>query len=1447
MLIQVILLACILSLVHASLPTNLDASSLPSSRGVLIEGPSTSASQNAGSAVRVLGDINKDGIDDYAVGAKSGSFGSRQYCGLTYVMYGSHSMSGTIDLGTVASSAGYQIIGEGSNDFSGSVIGSADVNKDGFKDILVGVQETSPTVGGVQRARAGTTYVIYGKASRTTNVDLAALTPADGFKIFGAVASDFSGNCISSAGDINQDGFEDFIIGASQANRLGRGLAGVAYVLFGKANFGVSIDLAALTSNDGFQITGAIANGYVGNAVSSAGDFNKDGVDDFVIGSYLDGPNHQGVAYVFFGKKTGSFSNVDLATFSSSSSVGVRILGESSGDQLGFSVASAGDFNGDGINDLVIGANFVDPDPHISNAGAAYVIYGKAVNGADIQVSRTMSSFGVAIYGASTNYNLGYSVSGGDFDQDGYSDVLLGANQQGVAYVISGKSASAVSSLFTSSWDSSWGYFINGVATGDNLGSSVDMSGDINGDGMKDALVAAPMASPNGRSHAGAVYALTGSGLSQTPTISPSPAPSVTPSEVPSTNPTVVPSREPTPVPSGEPTPVPSREPTPVPSREPTPVPSTEPTPVPSGEPTPVPSREPTPVPSREPTPVPSGEPTPVPSGEPTPVPSREPTPVPSREPTPVPSREPTPVASGEPTPVPSREPTPVPSREPTPVPSGEPTPVPSTEPTPVPSGEPTPVPSREPTPVPSREPTVEPSIVPTVTPSKVPTTLPTTVPSEVPSLEPTAVPSVVPTRNPSGVPTAAPTAVPSASPTTIPSEVPSTDPTAVPSAEPTFVPSAEPTFVPSAEPTFVPSAEPTFVPSAEPTFVPSIEPTFVPSAEPTFVPSAEPTFVPSAEPTFVPSVEPTFVPSTEPTFVPSVEPTFVPSAEPTFTPSEVPTAVPSDAPTNTPNSDPSVSPTIAPTHAPTTMPSIVPTEEPTTVPTVVPSATPSAVPSVTPSEVPTAAPTAVPTFLPSASPSAEPSVLPTKTPTSEPTMSPTREPTHVPTAAPSAEPSVSPTAAPTQSPSAVPSAGPTVSPTNAPTMTPTFSPSVVPTVAPTSSGRQIVYTLTMDLTGVATAELTTEGKKAMENTIAELTGLPVSNVILVRTVSSTPVESALRKRLRSEATTYMLKEEVLSKVDMGKDYDPGTQLELQCNNYQQKLATYITDGSLQVTLRAKAALLGASELSNVIIPHDLVITYSTCKNLPDDSNAGVDSNSSATSQLAMGYVAAICTVTLFFVAMCLCCLYLCLYVYREKSYDKADENKEVEMAPPSRHGKDYLSDSFLNESSFTGIYDCSDAVDNTVLVFLSSSEDEVAADAFGFVPRKRQVAIEPTKSNNNNNMSKSFTKSVMDLDDFINSFSCDSNDNSRSAIGPTHNNSANSNISKSFTKSVMDLDDFISSFSPGSSDEKMKLPIYEEEGSSDSQENSETVRDNSSGANKPPTVHNNAVNTLLL
>jgi hypothetical protein len=859
MFIQVILLATILSFVHATLPANLDASSLPSTRGVLIEGTSSTFAQNAGSAVRNLGDMNKDGIDDYAVGAKYGSYGARQYCGLTYVMYGSRSMTGTIDLGTVASSAGYQIIGEGSNDFSGSVIGSADVNGDGYKDILVGVQLTSPTVGGVQRGRAGITYVIYGKASRTTNVDLASLSPADGFKILGAMTNDFSGNSISSAGDINKDGFEDFLIGASSANRLGRGLAGVVYVLYGKASFTASIDLAALKTSDGFQITGAIANGYLGNAVSYAGDFNKDGVDDIAIGAHMDGPNHQGITYVLYGKKTGSFSDIDLSTFASSSSVGVRILGESSGDQFGFSVASAGDFNGDGVNDLVVGANFADPSPVISNAGAAYVIYGKTGSGADIQVSRTMSSLGLAIYGAGSNYNLGYSVSGGDFDQDGFSDVILGANQQtgnaGVAYVIIGKPASAVSALFTSSWDSSWGYLINGVASGDTLGSSVDMSGDINGDGLKDALIGAPMASPNGRTNAGAVYALTRNGITVRPT------------------------------------------------------------------------------------------------------------------------------------------------------------------------------------------------------------------------------------------------------------------------ASPTQVPSATPTATPSNAPSVSPSASPTLSPSAAPT---------------------------------------------------------------------------------------AAAPTVAPTKVPTAVPTLVPT---------------TAGPTMSPS---TAGPTVVPT-------------------TGTPTVSPTQKPTSIA--------------------------------------------SSMPTVTATHSDHQIQYSLTMDLTGVLTAELTPEGKKAMENTIAVLTGLPTSNVNLVQTVSSTPVGVPLGStpaKLRSEATTYILKEEVLTKVDMSKDYDPETQLESQCNNHQQKLGTFVNDGSFQVTLRAQAALLSASELANVVVPHDSVISYSTCQNVVD---ASVDSNNkSASSKLAAGYVAAICAVALFVAALCFCCLYG--YMFEKKENEKVEmvPEKVCQMKDAGKH------DSF--KSSFAGIYDCNDEVD---------------------------------------------------------------------------------------------------------------------------------------------------------
>ena len=129
--------------------------------------------------------------------------------------------------------------------------------------------------------------MIFGKASGFADIDLATLTAAQGFRIFGADANDQSGHSVSSAGDVNGDGFDDLIVGARSADASGnaKANAGESIVIFGHASGFADIDLATLTAAQGFRIFGADAGDQSGFSVSSAGDVNGDGFDDLIVGA----------------------------------------------------------------------------------------------------------------------------------------------------------------------------------------------------------------------------------------------------------------------------------------------------------------------------------------------------------------------------------------------------------------------------------------------------------------------------------------------------------------------------------------------------------------------------------------------------------------------------------------------------------------------------------------------------------------------------------------------------------------------------------------------------------------------------------------------------------------------------------------------------------------------------------------------------------------------------------------------------------------------------------------------------------------------------------------------------------------------------------------------------------------------------------------------------------
>ena len=195
--------------------------------------------------------------------------------------------------------------------------------------------------------------------------------------------SDSSGGSVSSAGDVNGDGYDDLIIGAYRADPNGDSQAGETYVVYGGASApgtGGVLDLSDLDGTNGFILNGIDAIDESGVSVSSAGDVNGDGYDDLIIGAHRadpDGDNQAGETYLVYGGASAPGTNGVLDLSDLDGTNGFILNGIDADDRSGRSVSSAGDVNGDGYDDLIIGAYRADPNRN-SIAGETYVIYGGA-------------------------------------------------------------------------------------------------------------------------------------------------------------------------------------------------------------------------------------------------------------------------------------------------------------------------------------------------------------------------------------------------------------------------------------------------------------------------------------------------------------------------------------------------------------------------------------------------------------------------------------------------------------------------------------------------------------------------------------------------------------------------------------------------------------------------------------------------------------------------------------------------------------------------------------------------------------------------------------------------------------------------------------------------------------------------------------------------------------
>ena len=396
---------------------------------------------------------------------------------------------------------GFAVVPREGESFSAAIDGGGDVNGDGIDDYVIGSVSAAP--GGV--ANAGKAYVIFGRPSRAPP-SLADVDAGDGgFVVVGTDATDRLGVDVAMAGDVNGDGLVDVLVSATGFSGTAR--VGAGYVIFGKRDTApVSIrDVAS--GQGGFAIGGSAPGDELGFRVAGAGDVNADGLDDVIVTIRGARPR----ALVVFGKQDSTSVKIDELRG------GFEILAGPAGDDLLF-VGGAGDVNGDGFDDVMVG----QPSASVGNldeAGRAYIIFGRAgASSVDLVDIDAGLAGGFAINGARAEDNAGIGLAGaGDINGDGLADLIIGANRaasngnegSGKAYFVLGQaSTSPVQLIGIEGGDG--GFVMNGVGAEDGTGADVAKAGDINGDGIDDMLIAAPTASRNGVAFSGTVYVVFG-------------------------------------------------------------------------------------------------------------------------------------------------------------------------------------------------------------------------------------------------------------------------------------------------------------------------------------------------------------------------------------------------------------------------------------------------------------------------------------------------------------------------------------------------------------------------------------------------------------------------------------------------------------------------------------------------------------------------------------------------------------------------------------------------------------------------------------------------------------------------------------------------------------------------------------------------------------------------
>lgn len=431
-----------------------------------------SSGDQAGGSVAACGDINGDGYNDMVVGAPAEETGG-SVAGAVYIIFGGEEQV-SIDL----VDADVKLIGESAGDAAGTSVDCiGDYNGDGYDDIVIGAIGADTGF----LSAAGAAYVVLG-SSDMGDMDLSEAS----VKYLGEAMGDAAGTRVAGVGDVDGDGYDDFMVAAPGEDSGGTN-AGAVYLFKGDVSPGTGV---YGIGNNHLKITGESAGDMFGSAIDGVGDVDSDGFDDMLIGASEEDATgtNAGAALLFLGRDS-------LPTSMTASEAEVDIFGENEYDLAGTSLTGGKDVNGDGFPDIIIGA----PGAR-GLKGAAYVVFGGDMMDATI----SLSDADTVLVGEEQGDAAGTVVAMmWDLDDDGYDEMVvnssLAASSAGVTYIMFG----------AETFDSAYGLDssnekITGQADSDVAGSHLSV-GDFNDDNYDDLILGAE-SEDSGGTNAGAVY-----------------------------------------------------------------------------------------------------------------------------------------------------------------------------------------------------------------------------------------------------------------------------------------------------------------------------------------------------------------------------------------------------------------------------------------------------------------------------------------------------------------------------------------------------------------------------------------------------------------------------------------------------------------------------------------------------------------------------------------------------------------------------------------------------------------------------------------------------------------------------------------------------------------------------------------------------------------------------